>query len=82
MAQTHATPQLPAVEDGKVEVMSNKKELPKGEGEEQTFPPFRTVVIVMASLYLAMFLVALVGIPDSDMQETKTKSLTFYFRTG
>lgn len=32
-----------------------------GKTDEQTFPPLRTVIVVMMALYLAMFLVSLVS---------------------
>ena len=31
------------------------------EDQEQTFPPVRTLVMVLAALYIAMFLVSLVS---------------------
>lgn len=36
-------------------------EAPVEKADEQTFPPLRTVIVVMMALYLAMFLVSLVS---------------------
>lgn len=37
----------------------------QNEEQEDKYPPFATVVLIMLSLYMAMFLVALVGTPSA-----------------
>jgi hypothetical protein len=38
----------------------------KDDAEEDEYPPFAKVILIMTALYLAMFLVALVSLPASQ----------------